>query len=272
MITVVVLTYNDPRRLRLCLHSLLRQTFADFELLIVHDGGDRQINRPVYAEMRRHGRDISELWLGPESTDFRAAAARNLGLRHAHGERLLFVDGDCILGANVVEAHGSYGGGPVLVTGNRLHLPQSCLEWLEPEHFDQLASHVTKLGGARAWRSRDQVRRGATVVSLTGHQVCSFQLSVPTELARSIGGFNESFIGWGGEDNEFASRMHRAGAELLGHFDVLSYHIDHPSRRPREWMKRVHRSLRQLDPVRNGGPLPETAADWPAGQIKRDTP
>jgi len=269
MISVVVLTYNDPCRLRLCLHSLLRQTRTDFELVVVHDGGDRQINEPVYAEMRRHGRDIAELWLGPESTEFRAAAARNLGLRHAHGERVLFVDGDSILAPNVVAAHASYGSDPVLVNGARKHLPQSCLAWLQPRLFDQLEPHVIgrdQRHESERWvyrRLQARLAKGETVVPLDHYeQVWGFQFSVPARQARQIGGLNEEFVGYGGEDQEFAARLKRAGVSLLGRFDVICYHLDHPSRAGdrvwTEWMiDRFQQSVRRRDPVRNGGALAE---------------
>jgi len=265
MISVIVLTYNDPLRLRLCLHSLLRQTLPDFELVVVHDGGDRQLNQPVYDEMQRHGRDISELWLGPESSAFRLAAARNLGLRHIHGERVLFLDGDCILAQNVVAEHAAYGANSVLVNGARRHLPQNCLLWLQPEHFDHLEQYVIGLDkrylvnwpGYGALRAR--LLKGELVIPLTHYEhVWGFQISVPTHLARQIGGFNEEFVGYGGEDQEFAARMNRAGAMLLGNFSILSYHLDHPSRavdHGGKWMARVRQSLHQLDPIRNGGPL-----------------
>jgi len=266
MISVIVLTYNDPARLRLCLHGMLRQTLHDFELLVVHDGGDREINRPVYEEMRQLGREIKEHWLGPPSAEFRAAAARNLGLRHVHGERVLFVDGDCILAPNVVAEHAAYGARPALVNGARNHLPRRCLKWLQPADFDHLEQYV-KGRDARYQivedfnrELRDQLQKGRTDVVLTHYeQVWSFQLSVPTGLARQIGGFNEGFVGYGGEDQEFAARLNQAGAALVGRFDLVCYHLNHPSRREgkkgQEWMLRVRESVLNPSPVRNGGPM-----------------
>ena len=235
MISVVVATYNDPRRLRLCLHGLLRQTLTDFELVVVHDGGDRQINLPVYAEMRRYGREISELWLGPETTDFRLAAVRNFGLQHAHGERTLFIDGDCIVAPNVVAEHAAYANQPVLVNGARNHLPPELLDRLQPEDFPSLDSLTTQqdtrywYGGARFADVHAQLKRGKkTILRLNPNLFWGFQVSAPTALARKIRGYDESFVGWGGEDQNFAGRMKRAGATLIGRFDLLCYHLDHP--------------------------------------------
>jgi len=265
MLSVIIVTYNDPVRLRLCLHGLLRQTLRDFELIVINDGGDREINRPVYEEMRRLGLAIDEIWHGPETTDFRLAAARNTGLRRAHCERTLFIDGDCILAPNVLAEHATYGSAPQLVAGARKHLPAHCLQWLQPEQFDELDQHVVanderyRLFGPKYVGLRNLLRKGERVIPLTSYVlVWGFQVSVPTSWARQIGGFNEEFVGYGGEDEEFAARMSQVGTSLLGRFDLISYHLDHPPRHvgKRTWLDRVKSSVARPDPVRNGGPLP----------------
>ena len=104
------------------------------------------------------------------------------------------------------------------------------------------------------------LRKGATTVPFThNEQVWSFQLSVPTVTVRQIGGFNEQFIGYGGEDQELAGRLLSVGVSLLGRFDLISYHLDHPPRHDgnwEPWIRRVRESLCQTTPMRNNGPLP----------------
>ena len=52
--------------------------------------------------------------------------------------------------------------------------------------------------------------------------------SVGTALARSVGGFDEAFQSWGGEDLDFGYRLFNAGARFLLSRDAASIHCPHP--------------------------------------------
>jgi glycosyltransferase involved in cell wall biosynthesis len=88
-ITVITPAYNVAPYIREAIESVLRQTFRDFEYIIVDDGSTDQtveeIHRLLPADARlklitaEHGG---------------SASARNVGLRRASGEFIAFLDGD----------------------------------------------------------------------------------------------------------------------------------------------------------------------------------
>ncbi len=273
MLAVILPTFNDPHRLRLCLKGLALQTLpADqFVVCITSDGGDQEADKAVCREAFGWGLTTRYAWLGGKKEgEFRAAACRNLWLRKLLPEtfpRTLFLDSDCVPASGVLKAHDDYGANPQVVVGAREHIPEDRVAQLGPEHVPYLYQLVHKKDDRFRLRGKTygpiaaQLGRGVRVLILPSHRlVWSFQLSVPTALAQRLGGFNEEFVRYGGEDQEFGARLQQAGAPLLGRFDLICYHLDHPKRQG-NWKRQVEESIRRSDPVRNGGPLHGTPED-----------
>jgi glycosyltransferase involved in cell wall biosynthesis len=87
-ISVIIPTYNSAEFLTSSIESVLRQTFSPLEIIVVNDGStDNTYNilEPYLTEIRY----FSQTNAGP-------GAARNLGLRHAKGEYIAFLDADDI--------------------------------------------------------------------------------------------------------------------------------------------------------------------------------
>ena len=89
MISVIVPVYNKEEYLGRCIDSVLGQTYADLELILVDDGskdGSAEICRS-YEKKDKRVRFIQKENGG-------ASSARNLGISEAKGEYIGFVDGD----------------------------------------------------------------------------------------------------------------------------------------------------------------------------------
>lgn len=86
VVTVVVPAYNAAAFISRAVDSVLAQTFADFELLVVDDGSTDD-TRAVLASYGGRIRVLAKTNGGP-------AAARNHGLRQAQGRYIAFLDAD----------------------------------------------------------------------------------------------------------------------------------------------------------------------------------
>lgn len=86
LFSVIVPVYNRPKLVAEALDSVLSQSFTDFEVIAVDDGSTDETPRILtgYAGRVRVLRQ-------PNGG---AGAARNLALRHAHGEYAVFLDSD----------------------------------------------------------------------------------------------------------------------------------------------------------------------------------
>ena len=89
MISVVLPTYNRAALLREAIASVRAQTFTDWELLVIDDGSTDD-SAAVIREAARTDRRIRAL-RGPHRG---VSAARNLGIEHAQGAYVAFLDDD----------------------------------------------------------------------------------------------------------------------------------------------------------------------------------
>lgn len=88
-VSVIVPCYNASGTLERCIRSLLDQTYSDFEIITVNDGssdGTSDVLRRLSEE------DDRIIILDQENAG--VSAARNNGMKVAHGEYISFVDAD----------------------------------------------------------------------------------------------------------------------------------------------------------------------------------
>lgn len=88
-ISVIVPVYNAEKWLRRCVDSILAQTFTDFELLLIDDGSTD--GSPAICDEYAVKDSRVRVFHKPNGG---VSSARNLGLDHALGEWICFVDSD----------------------------------------------------------------------------------------------------------------------------------------------------------------------------------
>ena len=87
-VSVIIPTHNREEFLRSAITSVLNQTFQEFELIVVDDfSGDHT------AEVVRSFTDTRVRFI-QHKTKKGGAAARNTGIRNAHGKYIAFLDDD----------------------------------------------------------------------------------------------------------------------------------------------------------------------------------
>ena len=97
-LSVIIPVFNSGQYIKKCLHSLLNQTFQDFEIIVVDDGSDddsRQIVESLLSD--------KENCLILSQKNGGASAARNAGISYAKGEWITFVDSDDFLTPDYLE-------------------------------------------------------------------------------------------------------------------------------------------------------------------------
>src|SRR6266542_1853720 len=91
MVSVIIPTYNRARLLVQAVESVLTQTFADYEIIVAADGstGETRAALDGFA----HVLQFRHLY----QSNCGRSTARNLGIAHARGQWLLFLDSDDLL-------------------------------------------------------------------------------------------------------------------------------------------------------------------------------
>ena len=90
-VSVVIPTYNSERSIEICLKSLINQSYKNVEIIVV----DRFSEDRTVEIAKRYGARIIQ--------DYgERMRAKNIGLKHARGKYVLFVDSDMELSKDVV--------------------------------------------------------------------------------------------------------------------------------------------------------------------------
>lgn len=90
-VSIIIPAYNVEKEIEKTLHSVINQTFQDWELLIVNDGSTDYTQKTILDVIEENeNRNI----LVFEQENQGPSAARNFGIKKARGEYLFFVDAD----------------------------------------------------------------------------------------------------------------------------------------------------------------------------------
>lgn len=97
MVSVIIPIYNIENVLEKCVTSVLKQTYSNLEVLLVDDGSTDSSSKMCdkYAELDSR---VTAL----HKTNGGLSDARNYGLAHAHGQYVLYLDGDDWLAENAI--------------------------------------------------------------------------------------------------------------------------------------------------------------------------
>ncbi|SFO24716.1 Glycosyltransferase involved in cell wall bisynthesis [Pseudobutyrivibrio sp. UC1225] len=99
LISVIVPVYNVESFLDCCITSIIKQTYTNFELILVDDGS-KDSSGTICDEWYKKDSRIKVI----HQSNGGLSAARNAGLNQAKGEYICFVDSDDFLKENYLEA------------------------------------------------------------------------------------------------------------------------------------------------------------------------
>jgi len=152
-------------------------------------------------------------------------AARNLGVRYTRGPFVVFIDDDMMLpGDSLLRLATQVHEDAFWTCAQRRYLPWGT----QVEHvrsaakrgdLDWFTSHSTPVPGCDRIEQRFQALYRPTFIGSFG--------IVPRAMFEQVGGFDEAFTGWGGEDTDLLVRL-LAVAPLVPMFKQhVGYHYDH---------------------------------------------
>jgi glycosyltransferase involved in cell wall biosynthesis len=90
-VSVIIPVYNGEKTLRICLNSVLNQSYKNYEVIVVDNNSTDKTKEIIYSFKKNEGRVIYA-FAERRST----AVARNEGVRLVRGDILIFTDADCV--------------------------------------------------------------------------------------------------------------------------------------------------------------------------------
>lgn len=106
MISIIIPVYNQAAKLIKTLDSISKQSYQDYEVIIVNDGSSDNVENLCADYLKKLQTSDHYLFLNQENKG--APAARNRGEQEAKGDYLLFCDADAILHPQALEYMRSY--------------------------------------------------------------------------------------------------------------------------------------------------------------------
>ena len=215
----IIPVYNRPDETDELLESLSKQTFRDFEVLVVEDGSQITCQQVVQAHAAQMPiKYFSKPNSGPGQT-------RNYGAERSQGEYLIFLDSDCVLPPEYLEAverelsqdKCDAFGGP-----DRSHPSFTPIQ--KAISYSMTSFFTT--GGIRGGRKK-----------LDRFYPRSFNMGILASLYRRLGGFSQMRFG---EDIDLSIRIIQSGASCRLFPEAWVWH----KRRTdlRKFFRQVHNS------------------------------
>lgn len=202
-VTILIVTHGRAELLRNSLSSIARQNFTDFEVLVVDDADETGEVKNVCAEFS-FVRRIYRANRKPVDGYCNPAIPFNMGLKAALGQVI------------------------VMQGGEILYTKETDLQNLVKPHFENDIEKLVMLATCEKIGEEDGAHFpvNADDKVLLFNFGCSFRKS----FVLSLGGFEESYDGWGYEDEDLALVMIAHGVQpvWLPPSYVLTHHQYHP--------------------------------------------
>jgi len=235
-VSVIVSVYKDVRALALIIKALKRQTYTNFEVVIVEDGELAQMSEFI---QEIEGLNIKHTTQKDQGV--RKARSQNNGLLSSQGEYLIFIDGDCIPQSRFVEGHVRLSTKTRVISGRRMNIPIEIAKQVRNDEIDivDIERHLWKYS---LWMFDKNVRfkqalyidpdsffykiiaKRKISTSLLG---CNF--SCYKEHMIKMNGFDESYAETAiPDDMDWEWRFQAYGLELVSCKNVANmFHLDH---------------------------------------------
>ncbi len=213
--SVIVSFYERLGHLKCCLDALAACVDDFDEVVVADDGSSEATVRGLRAMIAAYPFRIAHAW--HPKAGFRLAAARNHGIRMSRGDHLVFLDCDFAVLPGTIRRHREHAKRGRFVAGLCKYLPEEPTrilmeERVTPGALEDLYRWLPDRPIAREhWKF---VRYSALIrlgLANARKQRCSSHFSIHRADMEAVNGYDENFVGWGGEDEDISFRMVRAG-------------------------------------------------------------
>lgn len=240
-LSLIIAVYNKPENLRLLLAACARQSCEDFEVIIADDGSGPEVGQLIMEARPRYRFPIAHLW--HEDRGWRKNTMLNNGIRAAHAQQLVFIDGDCIPSRHFLLDHWNERQEHRVLLGRRV---ETSARWSAALTMEKITSgEFERFGPRELWdglrgaslRVEDGIRMTSPLLrrlllrNVQGMLGSNF--SVAKRYLEAINGFDERYDGPGcGEDSDLQYRLSLIGVTGKSLRNLaIQYHIYHPATR-----------------------------------------
>ncbi|MEO5357363.1 MAG: glycosyltransferase [Nitrospirae bacterium YQR-1] len=201
--SVIVPAFNAERTIKDCITSLIGQNFnkADYEIIVVDDGSTDTTAEIVAASAVKY---IYKPNGGP-------ASARNLGVKEATGEIILFTDSDCIAT-------------PEWLTEMLKPFSDPMVKAVKGAYKTPLKSPTARFAQVEFEERYEMLKKAPSI-----DMIDTYSAAFRKEIFDMTGGFDESFPVANNEDTELSYKLSGWGLKMVFNPDAIVNHMGHPA-------------------------------------------
>jgi GT2 family glycosyltransferase len=227
-VSIIIVTKNRLEDLKRTLERTVEKSFLgyDYYEIVVVDSSKNEVAKHVRDTAKKVG-NSSEIPITYVHKDVNMPGARNVGIRYAKGEIILFIDDDLILHRmslsriiNDFEQYKNAGviGGRVVEDPSRKSLLGTYGKpGVKINPFGLITTNL--IGGDK-------------IVEVMGVRGCCMAFKKPELLG--IGGFDENYGGTSNsEEGDVQARMRKKGYKIIYDPDIISFHLFSKAARPK---------------------------------------
>lgn len=255
---LVISTFQKPEYLRLCLHSVVKQTYVPDSICIADDGSGALTKRIIDTFQLSHP-ELSVRHVWHENLGFRKTKILNKAVITSNADYMIFTDDDCVMHPTFIERHINLAAAGKFITGSVIRLEQG------------FTNRVLKLGEFQwdhkgrplEWKPRS-VSEFLKSMPFHPYIMAAFDILSPVKCSwaggnsstyrdyiLTVNGFDEK-MQYGAEDKEFGARLINSG--LRGRhlrYTAPLYHLEHSRAYVND--EQVQKNRITLNAVRSSG-------------------
>ncbi len=226
-ITLIISTYNRPDALRLSLMSAKVQTRIPDEVIIADDGSGESTKTLIESFAKDFPCPLLHAW--QEDKGFRLAESRNNALRMAHGDYIVFIDGDIIMDRHFIADHERLAERGYFVIGSRASLKQTLTHKLLKEKSIKVTFY------SKGVRRKENALRLPFLTFWTKNLYHKRRfygrganMAMWMKDLQGVNGFDQELVGYGYEDFDLFNRLFNIGLKRkYAKFQAIEYHLYH---------------------------------------------
>lgn len=232
-VSAVIVTYNRPEYLKRALISLNDQSYLVDEVVISDDGSEYYI--PKYLEGIISELKFSVKFVRQEDQGFRAAKARNNGIRAAEGDYTIFVDQDVIFTTNYIKKFIEKCSLDTFLVAYPVRLNKYQTEYLLSNDLSEInienllkSKQIRKVHKQYYKDAFEYYLKRLLKIKSYKPKLRSGVFGIHKENLEKTNGFDENYTGWGNEDDDLGRRLYSAG--LIGRnvfYNEFPIHLYH---------------------------------------------
>ena len=210
-VSVVIPTKNRSALLAECIERIESQTIPrdQYEVIVI----DNDSSDDTRTVLEQKSKSYPNLKAGFQEKRG-AAATRNAGLRLAKGDLILFIDDDVQAEPGLIQAHLDW----------HRHYPNASVIGAVSMPWGDTSDPFLRY--LRDHRILNPYTPSKGPIDFSYYHTCN--VSTPTQMLLTVGGFNESFDIYGMEDIELGYRLEKASCRMVFAADARAVHYRFP--------------------------------------------